>query len=42
MYSGVCVIASRSLHEICFLIGELFIRGTKLALNARLGTECNC
>ena len=22
VYSGVCVIASRILHEICFLIGE--------------------
>ena len=40
-YSGVRVIASRILHEICLLIGELAIRGTKLALNARLGTKSN-
>ena len=40
-YSGVRVIASRILHEICLLIGELAIRGTKLTLNARLGTENN-
>ena len=38
-YSGVRVIASRILHEICLLIGELAIRGTKLTLNARLGTK---
>ena len=40
-YSGVRVIASRILHEISLLIGELAIRGTKLTLNARLGTENN-
>ena len=40
-YSGVRVIVSRFLHEICLLIGELAIRGTKLKLNARLGTENN-
>ena len=40
-YSGVRVIASRILHEICLLIGELAIRGTKLTLNARLGTKSN-
>ena len=40
-YSGVRVIASRILHEIDLLIGELVIRGTKLRLNARLGTENN-
>ena len=34
-YSSVRVIASRILHEICLLIGELAIRGTKLTLNAR-------
>ena len=28
--TGVRVIASRILHEICLLIGELAIRGTKL------------
>ena len=27
-YSGVRVIASRILHEICLLVGELAIRGT--------------
>ena len=40
-YSGVRVIASRILHEICLLIGELAIRGTKLTLNDRLGTKSN-
>ena len=40
-YSSVRVIASRILHEICLLIGELAIRGTKLTLNARLGTKSN-
>ena len=40
-YSGVRIIASRILHEICLLIGELAIRGTKLTLNARLGTKSN-
>ena len=34
-YSGIRVIASRILQEICLLIGELAIRGTKLTLNAR-------
>ena len=34
-YSSVRVIASRILHEICLLIGELAIGGTKLTLNAR-------
>ena len=34
-YSSVREIASRILHEICLLIGELAIRGTKLTLNAR-------
>ena len=37
----VPVIASRILHEICLLLGELSIRGTKLTLNARLGTKTN-
>ena len=40
-YSGVRVIASRILHEISLLIGELAIRGTKLTLNACLGTKSN-
>ena len=40
-YSEVRVIASRILHEICSLIGELIIRGTELTLNARLGTKSN-
>ena len=40
-YSDVRLIASRILDEICLLIGELAIRGTKLTLNARLGTENN-
>ena len=40
-YSGVRIIASRILHEIWLLIGELAIRGTKLTLNARLGTKSN-
>ena len=40
-YSSVRVIASRILHEICLLVGELAIRGTKLTLNARLGTKSN-
>ena len=31
--SGVRVIATRILHEISLLIGELAIRGTKLTLN---------
>ena len=38
-YSGVRVIATRILHEISLLIGEVGIRGTKLTLNAGLGTE---
>ena len=41
IYSGVRVIASRILHEICLLIGELAIKGTKLTLNDRLGTKSN-
>ena len=41
LYSGVRVIASRILHEICLLIGKLTIRGKKLTLNARLGTKSN-
>ena len=41
IYSGVRVIASRILHEICLLIGELAIRGTKLTLNDRLGAKSN-
>ena len=40
-YSSVRVIASRILHEICLLVGELAIRGTNLTLNARLGTKGN-
>ena len=40
-YSGARVIASRILHEICLLISKLVIRGTKLTLNARLGTKRN-
>ena len=40
-YSGIRVIASHILLEICLLIGELSIRGTKLTLNARLGTKSN-
>ena len=31
-YSGVRVIASRILHDICLLIGELANRGTNLTL----------
>ena len=38
-YSGVRVISTRILNEISLLIGELAIRGTKLTLNAGLGTE---
>ena len=38
-YSGVREIATRILHEISLLIGELAIRGTKLIINAGLGTE---
>ena len=41
IYSSVRLIASRILHEICLLIGELAIRGTILTLNARLGTKSN-
>ena len=41
-YSNVRVIASRFLHQICLLIDELDIRGTKVTLNARLGTEITC
>ena len=41
IYSSVRVIASRILHEICLLIGELAIRGIKLTLDARLGTKSN-
>ena len=41
IYNGVRLIASRILDEICLLLGELAIRGTKLTLNARLGTENN-
>ena len=41
IYSGVRLIASRILDEICLLIGELAISGTKLTLNARLETEDN-
>ena len=37
IYSGVRVIASRILHGICLLIGELAIRGTKLTLTTKLG-----
>ena len=40
-YSGIRVIASRILYEICLLIAELAIRGTELTLIARLGTENN-
>ena len=36
-YSGVRVIASRILHEICLLIGALAIRRTNLTLIVRLG-----
>ena len=39
LYSGVRVIASRILHEICLLIGELAIRRTNLTLIARLGDK---
>ena len=42
LYSGVSVIASRILHEICLLIGELAIRGNALTLNVRLGAENTC
>ena len=38
-YSGVIVIESRILHEICLLIGEFAIMGTELTLNTRLETE---
>ena len=41
IYSSVRLIASRILHEIYLLIGELAIRRTKLTLNARLGTKSN-
>ena len=30
------------LHEICLLIRELVIRGTKVTLNARLGSKVTC
>ena len=40
-FSGVRIIASRILHEICLLLGELAVIGTELALNARLGIESN-
>ena len=39
VYSGVRVIASRILHEICLLIGELAIRRTNVTLIGRLGTK---
>ena len=39
IYSSVRVIASRILHEICLLIGELAIRRTNLSLIVRLGTK---
>ena len=39
VYSGVRVIASRILHEICLLISELAIRRTNLTLIVRLGTK---
>ena len=39
LYSGVRVIASRILHEICLLIGKLVIRRTNLTLFVRLGTK---
>ena len=39
MYSGVRMIASRILHEICLLIGKLALRGTELTLHACLGTK---
>ena len=32
MYSGVCLLASRILHEKCLLIGELANGRTKLTL----------
>ena len=38
LYSSVRVIATRILHEICLLIGELAIRGTELTLITRLET----
>ena len=41
VYGIVRLIASRILHEICLLIGELANRGTKLTLNARMGAENN-
>ena len=41
IYSSVRVISSSILHEICLLVGEFAIRGTKLTLNARLGTKSN-
>ena len=41
LYSGVRVKASRILHEICLLIGEPAIRGTKPTLNARYGIKSN-
>ena len=37
IYSGVRLIASRILDEICLLIGELAIRGTKLTCKCSLG-----
>ena len=38
-YSGVRVIASRILHEICLLIGELAIWRTNLTLIVSLGAK---
>ena len=39
MYSGIALLATRILHEIWLLIDEVAIRGTKLTLNAGLGTK---
>ena len=39
MYSGVRVIASRILHEVSLLIGELAIRLTNLTLIVRFGAK---
>ena len=41
MYSGVRVIASHILHEICLLMGELVIGRTNLTLIVPLGTKCD-
>ena len=39
IYSGIALLATRILHEIWLLIGEVAIRRTKLTLNDGLGTK---